>query len=59
MRAVVLGGGGLTGRCTVRDLATGGVFDSVVAADVDRSLATAAANAAGPKAKARTVDVRR
>ena len=59
MQAVVLGGGGLTGRCTVHDLATGGVFDSVVAADLDRGLATASAKAAGPKATARTVDVRR
>ena len=58
MRAVVLGGGGLTGRCTVRDLANGGVFDSVVAADLDRGLARAAAKAAGPKAKAVTLDVR-
>ena len=58
MRAVVLGGGGLTGRCTVRDLANGGVFDSVVAADLDRRLATAAAKAAGAKAKAVTLDVR-
>ena len=59
MRAVVLGGGGLTGRCTVRDLASGGVFDSVVAADLDRGLATAAAKAAGAKAKAVALDVRR
>ena len=58
MRAVVLGGGGLTGRCTVRDLANGGVFDSVVVADLDRGLASAAAKAAGPKAKAVTLDVR-
>jgi lysine 6-dehydrogenase len=58
MRAVVLGGGGLTGRCAVRDLATGGVFDSVVAADLDRHLAEAAAKAAGPKASAAPVDVR-
>jgi hypothetical protein len=39
MQAVVLGGGGLTGRCTVRDLARGNVFDSVVAADLDPGLA--------------------
>ncbi|MGD0249352.1 MAG: saccharopine dehydrogenase C-terminal domain-containing protein [Thermoplasmata archaeon] len=58
MRAVVLGGGGLTGRCAVRDLATGGVFDSVVAADLDPHLAEAAAKAAGAKATAATVDVR-
>ncbi len=59
MRAVVLGGGGLTGRCTVRDLAQGKVFDSVLVADLDRGLAAAAAKAGGPKAKAVTVDVRR
>ncbi len=58
MRAVVLGGGGLTGRCAVRDLATGGVFDSVVAADLDVGLAEAAAAAAGPKASASALDVR-
>ncbi len=58
MRAVVLGGGGLTGRCTVRDLATGGVFDHVVVADLDRALAEAAAKAAGPKASATSLDVR-
>ncbi len=57
MRAVVLGGGGLTGRCSVRDLATGGVFDSVVAADIDRGLAVAAAKAAGSKARPVTIDV--
>ena len=43
MKAVVLGGGGLTGQCSVRDLATGGVFDSVVVADLDAELAKAAA----------------
>ncbi len=58
MRAVVLGGGGLTGRCSVRDLATGGVFDSVVAADLDAGLAQSAAKAAGPLAVAETLDVR-
>ncbi len=58
MRAVVLGGGGLTGRCTVRDLATGGVFDTVVAADLDASLAESAARAAGPRALAERIDVR-
>ncbi len=58
MRVVVLGGGGLTGRCAVRDLATGEVFDAVVAADLDPGLATAAARAAGPKATAETIDVR-
>jgi len=58
MRAVVLGGGGLTGRCTVRDLADGGRFDEVHVADVDLGLATAAADAAGPRATAEKVDVR-
>lgn len=58
MRAVVLGGGGLTGRCTVRDLAEGGHFDSVHVADVDLALAEAAARTAGPRATAEKVDVR-
>ena len=58
MRAVVLGGGGLTGRCTVRDLATGGTFDTVVAADLDAGLAESAARAAGPRAVAERIDVR-
>jgi lysine 6-dehydrogenase len=58
MRAVVLGGGGLTGRCAVRDLATGGVFDSVVAADLDVGLAEAAARNAGSRATATPLDVR-
>ncbi len=58
MRAVVLGGGGLTGRCAVRDLATGGTFDTVVAADVDRGLAESAARAAGARAQAAAIDVR-
>jgi len=58
MKAVVLGGGGLTGRCSVHDLATGGVFDSVVVADLDTELATAAAKAAGSRASATSLDVR-
>ncbi len=58
MRAVVLGGGGLTGRCSVRDLAGGEVFDSVVAADLDVGLAEGAARAAGPRASATGIDVR-
>jgi lysine 6-dehydrogenase len=58
MRAVVLGGGGLTGRCSVRDLATSGVFDTVVAADLDASLAGAAAKAAGSRASGESIDVR-
>jgi saccharopine dehydrogenase-like NADP-dependent oxidoreductase len=58
MRAVVLGGGGLTGRCAVRDLATGGVFDSVVAADLDLALAEKAARDAGGRASSTRLDVR-
>ncbi len=58
MRAIVLGGGGLTGRCAVRDLATGGVFDAVVAADLDPALAEAAARHAGKRASAAGLDVR-
>jgi len=58
VRAVVVGGGGLTGRCAVRDLAGGGTFDSVVAADLDLGLAEAAAQAAGPRASASALDVR-
>ncbi len=48
MRVVVVGGGGLTGQCSVRDLATSGTFDQVVAADLDLGLAERAARAAGP-----------
>ena len=58
VRAVVLGGGGLTGRCAVRALAQGGIFDSVVAADLDPELARAAAEGAGHRARPVTVDVR-
>jgi lysine 6-dehydrogenase len=58
VRAVVLGGGGLTGRCSVRDLAGSDVFDSVVAADLDAELARSAAKAAGKRAVAETIDVR-
>jgi lysine 6-dehydrogenase len=58
MRAVVLGGGGLTGRCAVRDLATGGVFDTVIAADLDVGLAESAARNAGGRASATSLDVR-
>jgi lysine 6-dehydrogenase len=58
MRAVVLGGGGLTGRCAVRALATGGIFDEVIAADLDVALAEAAARSAGERARARALDVR-
>jgi len=59
MKAVVLGGGGLTGQSTVRDLATGGLFDSVVAADLNADLAKASAKAAGERASAVTIDVRK
>ncbi|MGA8663923.1 MAG: saccharopine dehydrogenase C-terminal domain-containing protein [Thermoplasmata archaeon] len=58
MKAVVLGGGGLTGRCSVRDLASSGMFDEVVAADLDRGLADAAAKAAGSRARSESLDVR-
>jgi lysine 6-dehydrogenase len=58
MKAVVLGGGGLTGRCSVRDLATSGMFDEVVAADLDRGLAESAAKAAGTRARPESLDVR-
>ncbi|HTS33661.1 MAG TPA: saccharopine dehydrogenase C-terminal domain-containing protein [Thermoplasmata archaeon] len=58
MKVVVLGGGGLTGRCSVRDLATSGTFDEVIAADLDPTLAADSARAAGPKARAETLDVR-
>ena len=59
MRAVVLGGGGLTGRCTVRDLSSGGTFDEVVCADLDAELAgEAVRKAPGGRATAVTLDVR-
>ena len=58
MKAVVLGGGGLTGRCSVRDLVRGGRFSEVRVADLDLSLAEGAARAAGPTARATRVDVR-
>lgn len=60
MRAVVLGGGGLTGRCTVRDLAAGHQFDSIVAADIDEELAREAARRAGAprRVRAQRIDVR-
>ena len=58
MRAVVLGGGGLTGRAAVRQLAAGGLADEVVAADVDPALAVAAAKAAGPRTTPADLDVR-
>ncbi len=58
MKAVVLGGGGLTGRCSVRDLVRGGRFEHVVVGDLDVPLAESAAKAAGPTAQALRVDVR-
>ncbi|MCI4333123.1 MAG: saccharopine dehydrogenase NADP-binding domain-containing protein, partial [Thermoplasmata archaeon] len=59
MEAVVLGGGGLTGRCTVRDLAHGGRFDRIRVADLDLELAEAAARATGSdRVTAERLDVR-
>ncbi len=59
MKAVVLGGGGLTGRCTVRDLARGGRFTEIIVADLDVELARAAAAAAsGATVRAEKVDAR-
>ncbi|HEY6238741.1 MAG TPA: saccharopine dehydrogenase C-terminal domain-containing protein [Thermoplasmata archaeon] len=58
MKAVVLGGGGLTGRCTVRDLARGGRFDRIVVGDLDVALAQAAAREAGGAVETARVDVR-
>ncbi len=58
MRVVVLGGGGLTGRGAVRQLAAGGVFDEIVVADLDPELAEAAARAAGDRARTAALDVR-
>ncbi|HZY69877.1 MAG TPA: saccharopine dehydrogenase C-terminal domain-containing protein [Thermoplasmata archaeon] len=59
MKAVVLGGGGLTGRVAVRDLARDPQFDEIVCADVDAGLAAAAARAASRTGvRAETVDVR-
>ncbi len=58
MRSVVLGGGGLVGRATVRHLAAAGPFDEVVAADLDPGLAASAARDAGRRAVAAPVDAR-
>lgn len=60
MDAVVLGGGGLTGRCAVWDLAESGVFSQIRVADLDRGLAEEAAHKAPGHSRvtAHTVDVR-
>ncbi|MCI4337239.1 MAG: saccharopine dehydrogenase NADP-binding domain-containing protein [Thermoplasmata archaeon] len=59
MEAVVLGGGGLTGRCTVRDLAATGGFDAIRIADLDLGLAESAARATGSdRVRAEALDVR-
>ncbi|MGC2288237.1 MAG: saccharopine dehydrogenase NADP-binding domain-containing protein [Thermoplasmata archaeon] len=60
MDAVVLGGGGLTGRCAVWDLAESEVFEQIRVADLDRGLADEAARKAprGSSVTAHTVDVR-
>ena len=42
----------------MRDLATGGIFDEVISADLDVRLAEAAARAAGERARATGLDVR-
>jgi lysine 6-dehydrogenase len=57
---VVLGGGGLTGRCAVRDLAENGPFERVRVADLDLDLARQAARKAGggPRVTTDRVDVR-
>ncbi|MFZ0700176.1 MAG: saccharopine dehydrogenase C-terminal domain-containing protein [Thermoplasmata archaeon] len=58
-RAVVVGGGGLTGQCTVRDLAHSTDFDTVVAADLDPALAERArTRAGGRRVEAAQIDVR-
>lgn len=60
MDAVVLGGGGLTGRCAVWDLAESGVFSEIRVADLDPVLAqNAARKAPGPsKVVPHSMDVR-
>jgi lysine 6-dehydrogenase len=59
MRVVVLGGGGLTGRSAVRDLAQSRRFDSIHVADLDLDLARAAAAATGnDRVTAAQLDVR-
>ncbi len=60
MDVVVVGGGGLTGRCAVWDLAESGVFDQVKVADLDLPLAESAVRRApkGTKVTAQRIDVR-
>lgn len=60
MDVVVLGGGGLTGRCAVWDLAESGTFERIRVADLDHDLAERAARKAPGKATvtAHSVDVR-
>jgi lysine 6-dehydrogenase len=60
VEAVVLGGGGLTGRCAVWDLAESGIFERIRVADIDRGLADEAARKAPGRSRvtAHTVDVR-
>lgn len=60
MDVVVVGGGGLTGRCAVRDLAENPRFDHVRVADMDLALAQSAAARAGggPRVTAERIDVR-
>lgn len=57
---VVLGGGGLTGRCAVWDLAESGTFDHIRVADLDLGLAERAAQKAPGSARvtAHPIDVR-
>ncbi len=60
MDVVVLGGGGLTGRCAVWDLAESGVFDRIRVGDLDEGLAEEAARKASHKSQvtAHAIDVR-
>jgi lysine 6-dehydrogenase len=60
VEAVVLGGGGLTGRCAVWDLAESGVFEKIRVADLDGGLADEAARKASRRSKVTShiVDVR-
>ncbi|MCI4335947.1 MAG: saccharopine dehydrogenase NADP-binding domain-containing protein [Thermoplasmata archaeon] len=60
MDVVVVGGGGLTGRCCVRDLAESRVFDHIRVADLDGDLARKASERAGgePRVRWEVIDVR-